>query len=142
MGNGDEPLFGEFPQGVYVGPHVQLTAHQHHFGVGTELLSLSLPLWKHGNSVVSLIQQMMTVRMCFNVASARLAIYAKVKEQTSSKRVRINVLCARVCSTDTGGSSPLRSCGDTLCLSVPPVFMVQVFCAPQALSTLPSARLL
>lgn len=51
MGNGDETLLGEFPQGVYVRPHVQLTAHQHHFGVGTELLSLSLPLWKHENSV-------------------------------------------------------------------------------------------
>lgn len=94
MGNGDETLLGEFPQGVYVRPHVQLTAHQHHFGVGTELLSLSLPLWKHENSVVPLIQPMMKVRLGFNVASARLAIYAKGKGQTSSKRVRINLLCS------------------------------------------------
>lgn len=78
MGNGDETLFGEFPQGVYVRPHVQLTAHQHHFGVGTELLSLSLPLWKHENSVVSLIQ-MIKVRMCFKVT-----IYAKLKVEKQS----------------------------------------------------------
>lgn len=47
MGDGDETLFGEFPQRVDICPHVQLTAHQHHFGVGTKLLRLPLPLWKH-----------------------------------------------------------------------------------------------
>lgn len=44
MGDGDEPLLGQFPQGVDVRPHVQLAADQHHFGVGTELLCLPLPL--------------------------------------------------------------------------------------------------
>ena len=47
VGDRDEALFGEFPQGADVCPHVQLTAHQHHFGIGTKLLRLSLPLWKH-----------------------------------------------------------------------------------------------
>lgn len=47
VGDGDETLFGEFPQRVDICPHVQLTAHQHHFGVGTKLLRLPLPLWKH-----------------------------------------------------------------------------------------------
>lgn len=46
VGNRNKTLFGEFPQGVYVRSHVQLAAHQHHFGVGTELLSLALPLWR------------------------------------------------------------------------------------------------
>lgn len=41
----DEALLGEFPQRADVRPHVQFTAHQHHFGVGAELLSLALPLW-------------------------------------------------------------------------------------------------
>lgn len=44
MGDRDEPLLGEFPQGVDVCPHVQLAADQHNFGIGTELLRLSLPL--------------------------------------------------------------------------------------------------
>lgn len=47
VGDGDEALLGELPQGADVRPHVQLAAHQHHFGVGTELLRLALPLWRH-----------------------------------------------------------------------------------------------
>lgn len=45
MSDRDEALLGEFPQRVDVCPHVQLAAHQHHFGVGTKLLRLTLPLW-------------------------------------------------------------------------------------------------
>lgn len=45
VGDGDEALLGELPQGVDVRPHVQLAAHQDHFGVGAELLRLPLPLW-------------------------------------------------------------------------------------------------
>ena len=47
VGDGDEALLGELPQGADVCPHVQLAAHQHHFGVGTKLLRLSLPLLRH-----------------------------------------------------------------------------------------------
>lgn len=46
VGDGDEPLLGQFPQGAHVRPHVQLAAHKHHFGVGAELLRLALPLHK------------------------------------------------------------------------------------------------
>lgn len=45
MGNRDEPVLGQLPHDVQVRPHVQLAAHQHHLGVGTELLGLTLPLW-------------------------------------------------------------------------------------------------
>lgn len=47
VGDRDEALLGELPQGADVCPHVQLAAHQHHFGVGTKLLRLSLPLLRH-----------------------------------------------------------------------------------------------
>lgn len=47
VGDRDESLLGKFPQGVDVCPHVQFTANQHHFGIGTKLLRLSLPLWRH-----------------------------------------------------------------------------------------------
>lgn len=45
MGDGDESVLGELPHHVQVRPHVQLAADQHHFGTGTELLRLTLPLW-------------------------------------------------------------------------------------------------
>lgn len=55
VGDGDEALLGEFPQGVDICPHVQLTANQHHFGIGTELLRLPLPLSeRHRNTSVIL----------------------------------------------------------------------------------------
>lgn len=47
VGDRDEALLGQLPQGVDICPHVQLTAHQHHFGVGTKLLRLPLPLLRH-----------------------------------------------------------------------------------------------
>lgn len=54
MGDRDEPLLGQFSQRAHVRPHVQLAAHQHHFGVGAELLRLALPLHKEGgNDTVS-----------------------------------------------------------------------------------------
>lgn len=54
MGDGDESLLGQFPQCAHVGPHVQLAAHQNHFGVGAELLRLTLPLQeREGNEQVS-----------------------------------------------------------------------------------------
>lgn len=45
VGDRDEPLLGQFPQRADVCPHVQLASHQDHFGVGTKLLRLTLPLW-------------------------------------------------------------------------------------------------
>lgn len=44
VGDGDESVLGELPHHVQVRPHVQLAADQHHFGTGTELLRLTLPL--------------------------------------------------------------------------------------------------
>lgn len=44
MGDGDESVLGQLPHDVQVCPHVQLAADQHHLGVGTELLGLTLPL--------------------------------------------------------------------------------------------------
>lgn len=44
VGHGDESVFGQLPHYVEVRPHVHLAAHQHHFGTGTELLRLALPL--------------------------------------------------------------------------------------------------
>lgn len=44
MGHGNESVFGQLPHHVEVRPHVHLAAHQHHFGTGTELLRLPLPL--------------------------------------------------------------------------------------------------
>lgn len=44
MGDGDESVLGQLPHDVQVRPHVQLAADQHHLGVGTELLGLTLPL--------------------------------------------------------------------------------------------------
>lgn len=46
VSDGDEPLLGQLPQCPHVRPHVQLAAHQHHLGVGAELLRLALPLQK------------------------------------------------------------------------------------------------
>uniref|UniRef100_A0A3B3CT88 Vesicle amine transport 1 n=1 Tax=Oryzias melastigma TaxID=30732 RepID=A0A3B3CT88_ORYME len=46
MSDGDQALLGELPQDVDVCPHVQFTAYHHHFGLWTELLGLSLPLWR------------------------------------------------------------------------------------------------
>lgn len=40
----DKSLLGQLPQSGQVSPHVQLTANQHHLGIGAKLLSLSLPL--------------------------------------------------------------------------------------------------
>lgn len=37
-------MLGQLPHDVQVRPHVQLAADQHHLGVGTELLGLTLPL--------------------------------------------------------------------------------------------------
>lgn len=50
VGDGDEPLLGQFPQRAHVRPHVQLAANQNHLGVGAELLRLTLPLHKQGGS--------------------------------------------------------------------------------------------
>lgn len=44
MGDGNESVFGELSHDVEIRPHVQLAADQHHFGIGTELLRLPLPL--------------------------------------------------------------------------------------------------
>lgn len=44
MGDGKESVLGELSHDVEVRPHVQLAADQHHFGIGTELLRLTLPL--------------------------------------------------------------------------------------------------
>lgn len=44
MGDRNESVFGELPHDVEICPHVQLAADQHHFGIGTELLRLPLPL--------------------------------------------------------------------------------------------------
>lgn len=44
MGDRNESVFGQFSHDVEVRPHVQLAANQHHFGTGTELLCLTLPL--------------------------------------------------------------------------------------------------
>lgn len=44
VGHGNESVFGQLPQYVEVRPHVHLAAHKHHFGTGTELLRLPLPL--------------------------------------------------------------------------------------------------
>lgn len=44
VGYRDEPVLGQLPHDVQVRPHVQLAADQHHLGVGTELLGLTLPL--------------------------------------------------------------------------------------------------
>lgn len=45
MGDRNESVFGELSQHIEVCPHVQLAADQHHFGIWTELLRLTLPLW-------------------------------------------------------------------------------------------------
>lgn len=44
VGDRNESVFGELSQDVEVRPHVQLAADQHHFGIRTELLRLTLPL--------------------------------------------------------------------------------------------------
>lgn len=44
MGHRDKSVLGQLPHYGQVGPHIQLTAHQDHFGVGAELLRLTLPL--------------------------------------------------------------------------------------------------
>lgn len=44
VGDGEESVLGQLPHHVQVRPHVQLAADQHHLGVGTELLGLTLPL--------------------------------------------------------------------------------------------------
>lgn len=40
----DESVSRKFSHDVEVRPQVQLAAHQHHLGIGTELLRFSLPL--------------------------------------------------------------------------------------------------
>lgn len=54
MSDRDEPVLGQLPHDVQVRPHVQLAAHQHHLGVGTELLGLTLPLRITGIRTVEL----------------------------------------------------------------------------------------
>lgn len=44
VGHWDQPVLGQLPHHAEVRPHVQLATHQHHFGAGTELLRLPLPL--------------------------------------------------------------------------------------------------
>lgn len=46
VGHWDKSVFGKLPHYTEVRPHVQLAAHQHHFGTRTELLRLPLPLHK------------------------------------------------------------------------------------------------
>lgn len=46
VGHWDQPVLSQLPHHAEVRPHVQLAAHQHHFGAGTELLRLPLPLWR------------------------------------------------------------------------------------------------
>lgn len=46
VGHRDQPVLGQLPHHAEVRPHVQLAAHQHHFGARTELLRLPLPLWR------------------------------------------------------------------------------------------------
>lgn len=48
VGARNESVFGKLSHDVEVRPQVQLAADQHHFGTGTELLRLPLPLRVHG----------------------------------------------------------------------------------------------
>lgn len=44
VGHRNDSVFGQLPHHVEVRPQVHLAAHQDHFGTGTELLRLPLPL--------------------------------------------------------------------------------------------------
>lgn len=76
MSNGDEALLGQLPQSTDVCPHVQLTAHQDHLGVGTKLLRLPLPLWinEQTDRQTDLSDYPLVVRLNTVVSTARVIL--------------------------------------------------------------------
>lgn len=66
MGHRDEPVLGQLPHDVQVSPHVQLAADQHHLGVGTELLGLTLPLRITGTKTDQLHMGIVFCRSFYN----------------------------------------------------------------------------